>query len=128
MRPVSMVDIRDPSFRTELEEWVTTGTCPPSWTGGAEPTSAAGVTPEEEQADACLQQAVSYIDQGKPQDALRALKEGVALDPENWLIRKQGWALEAPEAFYSGDVDYEWQKTRIKTEIDQSEIDQSEEE
>lgn len=43
-------------------------------------------------------------------DAAAALARGFALDPENWLIRKQRWALREPERFYAGDVDLDWQK------------------
>ncbi len=120
-RPVSMVDIGDSTFRSELENWASTGSRPDSWNEASEPAAAELITPEERQSDACLQRAVGYLDEGKPQAALQALQEGVSLDPENWLIRKQGWAIEAPEVFYDGEVDYEWQKTRIKTEIDQNE-------
>lgn len=119
-RPVNMVDIGDPTFRSELEKWATTGVRPGSWDEGVESAPAEQSTPEEQQSDTCLQQAVCYLDDGKPQEALKALQEGVSLDPENWLIRKQGWAIEAPEVFYNGEVDYEWQKTRIKSEIDQT--------
>ena len=120
-RPVSMVDIGDSTFRTELEEWASSGRRPQVWTEASEPEPSAQSTPEEQQSDACLQRAVGYLDEGKPQAALQALQEGVSLDPENRLIRKQGWAIEEPEVFYNGEVDYEWQKTRIKSEINQNE-------
>ena len=118
-RPVNMVDIGDSTFRAELEEWASSGSRPEAWTEASEPEPAGQSTPEEQQSDACLQRAVDYLDEGKQQAALQALQEGVSLDPENWLIRKQGWAIEAPEVFYNGEVDYEWQTTRIKSEIDQ---------
>lgn len=37
------------------------------------------------------------------------------LDQDNWIIRKQIWALEHPEKFYKGKVDYDWQKIQNKT-------------
>ena len=37
-------------------------------------------------------------------------------DAQNWLIRKQLWAIEHPEAFYDGYVDYAWQKQQIEKE------------
>jgi hypothetical protein len=44
------------------------------------------------------------------------LKEAVRLDPQNWLIRKQLWAIDAPEAFYEGEVNYDWQEARKEVE------------
>jgi len=40
-------------------------------------------------------------------------RKGEESDPDNWLIRKQIWALEHPDRFYSGFVDYNWQKEQI---------------
>ena len=44
---------------------------------------------------------------------------GVLRLSNNWLIRKQMWAIEAPEAFYDGPVDYAWQKAQQKREAGQ---------
>ena len=49
-------------------------------------------------------------------EALARLKEAVRLDPQNWLIRKQLWAIDAPEAFYAGEVNYDWQEARKEAE------------
>ena len=56
------------------------------------------------------------LDQGKREAAIAELKEAFKLDPKNWLIRKQLWAIETPEAFYEGDVDYGWQKEQMSRE------------
>ena len=37
-------------------------------------------------------------------------RQGFALDPDNYIIRKQIWAVENPDRFYAGDVDYDWQR------------------
>ena len=51
---------------------------------------------------------------GNLEDAEKAWRKGIALDPENWLLRKQLWALKNPEKFYSGGkIDLEWQKAQI---------------
>lgn len=50
--------------------------------------------------------------QGRKQEAVRLWREALKRDPKNWLIRKQIWAVEHPERFYEGDVDFEWQKTQ----------------
>ena len=35
------------------------------------------------------------------------------LEPDNYIIRKQIWAVQNPDRFYSGDVDYAWQKEQM---------------
>lgn len=52
--------------------------------------------------------------QGKKDEALVELRKAWKLDQDNWIIRKQIWALEHPERFYEGEVDYDWQKIQIK--------------
>ncbi len=49
-------------------------------------------------------------------EAAAALKEALALEPQNWLLRKQVWALEHPEKFYDGPIDTAWQKEQIEKE------------
>ncbi len=48
--------------------------------------------------------------------ALAALKAGLELDPEDWLIHKQIWCVEHPERFYEGGVDDGWQRKTIQDE------------
>jgi len=50
---------------------------------------------------------------GNREQALTEWREGLAYEPENWIIRKQIWAIEHPERFYSGDVDFDWQREQI---------------
>lgn len=50
---------------------------------------------------------------GDAQTALTEWRQGVALEPDNWIIRKQVWAIENPERFYSGEVDFAWQREQI---------------
>jgi len=50
-------------------------------------------------------------------DALAELKHARGLDPDNWRIRKQIWAIEHPDKFYSGDSpDFGWQKEQLERE------------
>ncbi len=53
---------------------------------------------------------------GEKSEALEALKAGLELDPEDWLIHKQIWCVEHPERFYEGGVDYRWQRKTIQNE------------
>jgi hypothetical protein len=52
----------------------------------------------------------------KRDEAIVELKRGFQLDPYNWLIRKQAWAVEHLEVFYEGDVDYGWRKAQVAKE------------
>ena len=44
---------------------------------------------------------------------MAAWRRGVALQPDNYIIRKQIWAVENPDRFYQGQVDYAWQKEQL---------------
>jgi len=115
VRPITSVNIDDEEFRHELVEWVESGAVPRAWMemeGGAlQPLSAA-----EKEADARFQLAIALLEQDRNEEGLAELKKAAQLDPENWLIRKQMWAVESPEAFYEGDVDYGWQKRQMARE------------
>jgi hypothetical protein len=41
-------------------------------------------------------------------------REGMELEPDHWNMRKQLWAIEHPDRFYDGDVDYDWQKVQVE--------------
>src|SRR5262249_11052327 len=52
--------------------------------------------------------------QGRTNDALAWFTTARDLDPDNWRIRKQIWALEHPEKFYGVQgIDWKWQKEQI---------------
>lgn len=50
---------------------------------------------------------------GQLQEALAEWRKGVALEPDNYNIRKQIWAIENPDRFYDGKVDYDWQDEQL---------------
>ncbi len=116
VRNVGMVDIRDDRFRSELEHWVRRQEVPEAWaaSGCVDISDSTEVTREEHLADEAFQRAVEHLHLGRRDDAIREMNVAVIHDPENWLIRKQLWAIEAPGAFYSVDVDYDWQKDRLR--------------
>jgi len=48
---------------------------------------------------------------------LSKLKQARDLDPDNWRIRKQIWAIEHPDKFYTGkSPDFNWQSEQLKKE------------
>jgi hypothetical protein len=121
VRPVGSVNIEDESFRAELVEWITSGRIPKAWIDADAATAATAAgeglpTAEEQEANARFQLGLTLLEAGKRDEAIAELKRAYKLDRGNWIIRKQLWALENPDAFYRGRVDYAWQKKRIAIE------------
>jgi len=58
--------------------------------------------------------ASKYLKNHEKNKALEELNLAFDLDPENWLIRKQRWALENPDKFYNGDIDTKWQRDLMR--------------
>ena len=56
------------------------------------------------------------LESGKKEEAMAEWRKALALDPQNWIIHKQIWAVEHPDKFYDGSVDYGWQKTQLEAE------------
>ncbi len=51
---------------------------------------------------------------GRVREAMAEWRRGVELAPDNYVIRKQIWAVEHPERFYRGQVDYGWQREQME--------------
>ena len=115
VRPITGVNIGDDEFRAQLEAWAMTGDIPTAWRETETPESR-DLTMAEREADARFQLALVLLETERTEEALEQLRLAVQKDPENWLIRKQMWAIEAPEAFYEGPVDYAWQKAQQERE------------
>lgn len=60
-------------------------------------------------------EGVERYREGKRDEALRHWREALALDPQNFLIRKQIWAVENPDRFYPR-IDSDWQKKVLADE------------
>lgn len=63
---------------------------------------------------ALFRRASAAVRRGDRPEAIRLLKEAYPLEPDNYIIRKQLWAIEHPERFYAGDIDYEWQRQQLE--------------
>ena len=50
-----------------------------------------------------------YVDR-----AVAEWRGAMEMEPGNYIIRKQIWAVQNPDRFYSGDVDYAWQKEQME--------------
>jgi tetratricopeptide (TPR) repeat protein len=68
------------------------------------------------EATARFQLGLVLLEGGKKQEAIAEWRKALALDPQNWIIHKQIWAVEHPDKFYKGSVDYGWQKTQLEAE------------
>ena len=68
------------------------------------------------QANALFREGLDHYRAGRTGEALALWRRGRDLDPGNYLIRKQIWAVENPDKFYNGAVDYDWQREQTARE------------
>ena len=62
-----------------------------------------------------FEKGVQLLDAGREKDAVALWREALKLDPDNFLVRSQIWAIEHPEHFYPV-IDREWQEKQLKKE------------
>lgn len=99
-------DVRRPETRELVERWLVTRELP-----------LADESKELSWSDEALRlfrEAGAAVRRGDKQSALSLLKQAFPLEPDNFIIRKQLWAIEHPEKFYDGDVDYSWQRQEME--------------
>lgn len=63
-----------------------------------------------------FQQGQAKLAEGDQAGALDLWQQALTLAPKNWLIRKQIWAVENPDRFYAGPVDFDWQRQQLQRE------------
>ena len=61
-----------------------------------------------------FREAGAAVRRGERDHAIELLKQAFPLESDNLSIRKQLWAIEHPEKFYEGDVDYGWQREQLE--------------
>ncbi len=71
------------------------------------------------EAAARFQLGLVLLEGGKKDEAMAEWRKALALDPNNWIIHKQIWAVEHPDKFYKEGVDYGWQKAQLEAEKSQ---------
>lgn len=104
-------DVRREETRGVLDEWV----------AGSDLTHLGEASPDEFEAakaesNEFFVRGHELCRQGKTEQAIELWRQGLALDPSNYIISKQIWAVENPDRFYSGDVDYVWQREQSARE------------
>ena len=72
--------------------------------------------PKVLEANARFQLGLTLLEIGKKTEAVAEWRKALTLDPKNWIIHKQIWAVEHPDKFYDGNVDYGWQKAQLEAE------------
>lgn len=104
------ISIDNPEQRAWIEAWSDRGILP------AEQPQGDGADPLVQRLiGKSLRLAELHVAQGDVAAALRELEEARALDPENFIVRKQIWLLRYPERFHP-EIDFAWQKTQLAQE------------
>ena len=104
-------DIRKQEYADIAEGWAQGAS--PQWLADRMQEDPRG-GPNHREAIEHFQRGVDLYREGDTAGALSAWKTGRDLEPDNWVIRKQIWAVEHPEKFYQGEVDYGWQREQIE--------------
>ena len=104
-------DIRKQEYADIAEGWAQGAS--PQWLADRMQEDPRG-GPNHREAIEHFQRGVDLYKEGDTAGALSAWKTGRDLEPDNWVIRKQIWAVEHPEKFYQGEVDYGWQREQIE--------------
>ena len=94
-------DVRKPEHHAAVAHFMATGTAP------GEPTEATPFQYDH------FERGLALYHAGDIEGAKKIWREGIALEPQHWNMRKQLWAVENPDRFYSGKVDFDWQKIQI---------------
>jgi hypothetical protein len=107
-RKLGGFDIRLAEIARIVERWATG----PSLDESLEETGVA-LGAEHSQANAHFRAGLSLYRDGSVVNAVAEWRKGVELEPDNYIIRKQIWAVQNPDKFYTGSVDYDWQKEQM---------------
>ena len=98
-------DIADPRDRHNLERFL-----------AGEPVEAVDkAEPMAPQALELFARGVDEFDCGRQAGAIRSWRRALEVDPDNFVIRSQIWALQHPEHFYPA-VDRHWQEQQLLKE------------
>ena len=70
---------------------------------------------ERELVETRLRLGSELLEQGKQDAALTEWQHALELDPQNFVIRKQIWAVKYPERFHP-TIDWDWQRDQLQRE------------
>ena len=107
-------DIREDSFKNVVLGWAERRPTQDSPINEGAETS---TSKRKTTADRYFRVGVDLYKQGRVKAALEQWKKGCSVEPANWVIRKQIWAVEHPEKFYHGLVDHSWQQKQVDKSV-----------
>ncbi|MDA1189211.1 MAG: thioredoxin family protein, partial [Chloroflexi bacterium] len=108
-KELSGFDVKKPRTRALVEEFATSGGI-----GNAEQPESDVLDDTHTKANAHFRTGEKLYREGKVDEAIAEWRKTIALEPDNYVIRKQIWAVQNPDRFYSGNVDYDWQAEQLK--------------
>ena len=99
-------NIQTPEFARLARHWA--NGLPPQELTDAPPTGR-DLSIKRPEALQSFRQGMDLLREGKKEQAVALWRRGMALEPDNFVIRKQIWAVENPDRFYDGEIDTDWQ-------------------
>ena len=109
---IANINILKNEHKLSVEHWIDTGDLGSLNNINSKPVS----MPAKESVNV-LREGNKIIESGQG-DAKNLLKNLVSEDPENFIFRKQYWAINNPEKFYSGKIDTDWQRKKLENNAD----------
>jgi len=107
-RELGGFDIRQAETADIVEQWLLGPSLSESLEAAEEALGGA-----HSKANSLFRSGLDLYRQGKVQEAIAEWRRGTELEPDNYIIRKQIWAVENPDRFYDGSVDYDWQTEQM---------------
>ena len=109
---IANINILKNEHKLSVEHWIDTGDLGSLNNINSKPVS----MPAKESVNV-LREGNKIIESGQG-DAKNLLKNLVSEDPENFIFRKQYWAINNPEKLYSGKIYTNWQRKKLETNAD----------
>ena len=109
---IANINILKNEHKLSVEHWIDTGDLGSLNNINSKPVS----MPAKESVNV-LREGNKIIESGQG-DAKNLLKNLVSEDPENFIFRKQYWAINNPEKFYLGKIDTDWQRKKLENNAD----------
>ena len=109
---IANINILKNEHKLLVEDWIETGNVETLNNINSKP----GSIPAKESVNV-LREGNKILETGQG-DVKQLLKNMVSDDPENFIFRKQYWAINNPEKFYSGKIDTDWQRKKLENNED----------
>ena len=109
---IANINILKNEHKLLVENWIDTGDLESLNNINSKP----GSIPAKESVNV-LREGNKILETGQG-DVKQLLKNMVSDDPENFIFRKQYWAINNPEKFYSGKIDTDWQRKKLENNED----------